>query len=151
MLQNSKCKLCGYRDETINHIISECSKLAQKEYKWYMHKPESVFENQTHKILRVFEIQTDHLIPARRPDLVIVNNNNNNKKGNLPNIKLWPPCGSLSENQRKWKERLARELKMLYNLKVTVILIVIGVPETILKGLIKGLEELEIGGRVETI
>ena len=31
--QNSKCKLCGDRDETINHIISECSKLAQKEYK----------------------------------------------------------------------------------------------------------------------
>ena len=24
--QNSRCKLCGERDETINHIISECSK-----------------------------------------------------------------------------------------------------------------------------
>ena len=31
--QNSKCKLSGDRDETINHILSECSKLAQKEYK----------------------------------------------------------------------------------------------------------------------
>ena len=31
--QNSKCRLCGDRDETINHIISECSKLVQKEYK----------------------------------------------------------------------------------------------------------------------
>ena len=31
--QNSKCWLCGDRDETINHIISECSKFAQKEYK----------------------------------------------------------------------------------------------------------------------
>ena len=31
--QNSKCRLCGDRDETINHIISECSKLAKKEYK----------------------------------------------------------------------------------------------------------------------
>ena len=62
--QNNKCRRCGDRDETINHIISECSKLAQKEYKtrhdcvgkvihwemgkkfkfdhtnkWYMHKP----------------------------------------------------------------------------------------------------------------
>ena len=27
--QKSKCRLCGDRDETINHIISECSKLAQ--------------------------------------------------------------------------------------------------------------------------
>ena len=33
MQQNSKCSLCSDRDETINHIMSECSKLAQKEYK----------------------------------------------------------------------------------------------------------------------
>ena len=33
MQQNSKCRLCGDRDEAINHIISECRKLAQKEYK----------------------------------------------------------------------------------------------------------------------
>ena len=31
--QNSKCGLCGDRDESINNIISEYSKLAQKEYK----------------------------------------------------------------------------------------------------------------------
>ena len=31
--QNNKCRLCGDKDETINHIIRECSKLAQKEYK----------------------------------------------------------------------------------------------------------------------
>ena len=32
MQQNSKCGLCGDREETINHIISKCSKLASKEY-----------------------------------------------------------------------------------------------------------------------
>ena len=26
--QNSKCRLCGDRDETINHIMSKCSKLS---------------------------------------------------------------------------------------------------------------------------
>ena len=31
-LQNSRCRLCGKRDETIIHIISESSKLALKEY-----------------------------------------------------------------------------------------------------------------------
>ena len=31
--QNSECWLWGDRDETFNHIISECSKLTQKEYK----------------------------------------------------------------------------------------------------------------------
>ena len=40
--------------------------------KWYMHKVESVQENELQKILRDFEIQIDHLISARRRDLVIV-------------------------------------------------------------------------------
>ena len=42
--------------------------------KWYKHNLESVLENETLKILWDFEIQTDHLISARRPDQVIVNN-----------------------------------------------------------------------------
>ena len=29
---NSKCRLCGDRDVTVNHIINKCSKMAQKEY-----------------------------------------------------------------------------------------------------------------------
>ena len=38
-----------------------------------MHNQESVVENETYKLLSDFEIQTDHLISTRRPDLVIVN------------------------------------------------------------------------------
>ena len=38
--------------------------------KWYMHNPTPVLENATHKLLWDFNIQTDHLIPARRPDLM---------------------------------------------------------------------------------
>ena len=97
--QNSKCRKCDGRNETINHIISNCTKLAQNECqtwqnrvekvihgelckkqkfdhstKWYMHKPESILENEMHKILWDFEIQTAHLIPARRPDLVLISN-----------------------------------------------------------------------------
>ena len=37
-----------------------------------MCNPESVLENEKHKIFWDFEIQTDHLISARRPELVIV-------------------------------------------------------------------------------
>ena len=37
-----------------------------------MHNWESTQENEMHKILRDFEIQTDHLISARRPDLMIL-------------------------------------------------------------------------------
>ena len=100
--QNSKCRLCGDRDKTINHIISECSKLAQKEYKarhdwvgkvvhWemcrkfqfdhtnklYMHNPAPVLENNTYKLLWDFNIQTETLIPARRPELIIINKKEN--------------------------------------------------------------------------
>ena len=36
-------------------------------------------------------------------------------------------------------------------MKVTIVPIVIGAFGTIIKGLLKGLEDLEVGGRVETI
>ena len=46
---------------------------------------------------------------------------------------------------------LARELKKLWNMKATIVPIVIGAFGTITKGLLKGLVDLEVGGRVETI
>ena len=39
-----------------------------------MHNPASVLENEAHKLLWDFEIQTDHLISARQPDLMIIIN-----------------------------------------------------------------------------
>ena len=104
MQQNSKCNLCGDRDETTNHIINECSKLAQdyrtrhdwvgkvihlelcKKFKfdhtnkWYIHKLAAVLENDTHKLLWDFDIQTDHLISARRPDLIIIKKKKKKKR-----------------------------------------------------------------------
>ena len=55
-----------------------------------------------------------------------------------------------SEKEDKYLD-LARELKKLWNMKVTILPIAIGALGTITKGLLKGLEDLEIGGRVETI
>ena len=46
---------------------------------------------------------------------------------------------------------LARELKKLWNMQVTIIPIVTGAFGTVTKGLLKGLEDLEVGGRVEAI
>ena len=60
--------------------------------KWYMYNPASVRENETHKLLRDFDVQADHLILARQPDLIIINNNNNNnnnKKEHLKNCGLY--------------------------------------------------------------
>ena len=38
-----------------------------------MHNPAPVLENNTHKLLWDFDIHTDYLISARRPDLIIIN------------------------------------------------------------------------------
>ena len=38
-----------------------------------MHNPESVSENEKYKLLWDFELHTDHLILARRTELVMVN------------------------------------------------------------------------------
>ena len=58
----------------------------------------------------------------------------------------------LKESEKKDKYLdLAREVKKLWNMKVTIIPIVIGAFGTVTKGLLKGLEDLEVGGRVETI
>ena len=174
--QNSKCRLCGDRDETINHIISECSKLAQREYKarhdwfgevihwemckkfkfhhtnkWYMHNPAPVLENDSHKLLWDFDIQTDHLFPARRPDLIIINKKKRTCK--IVDFALRADHRiKLKECEKKDKYLdLARELKKLWNMRVTIIPIVIGAFGTVAKGLLKGLEDLEVGGRIETI
>ena len=61
------------------------------------------------------------------------------------------------QTTKKKKERkkrdeyinLVRELKNLWNIKVTVIPIVIGALGIIPKGLVKGLENLEIRGQVD--
>ena len=38
-----------------------------------MHNSADILENATHKLLWDFEIQTDHLIPTRWPDLIKIN------------------------------------------------------------------------------
>ena len=68
--QSQLCRMCDKKSETISHIVSECEKLAHKEYKrghnvarivhwkfcgkynlkrsekWYEHAPEGAVENE---------------------------------------------------------------------------------------------------------
>ena len=154
--QNSKCRQCGDREETINHVISECSKLAQKEYKvrhdwvgklihwemcqkfkfdhankWYMHNLAPVLENDTHKLQWDFDIQTNQLISARRPDLIIIHKKRINKKKTCTIADFAVPADHRIK-LKEWEKRdkyidLAGEWKKLWNMKVTIIPIVIGV------------------------
>ena len=59
---------------------------------------------------------------------------------------------NLKECEKKDKYLdLAREFKNLWNMKVKIVPIVSCTLGTITKGLLKGLEDLEVDGRVETI
>ena len=110
-----------------------------------MHNPAPVLENDSHKLLWDFNIQTDHLIPARRLDLIIINKKRESAK--LADYGI-----NLKESEKKDKYLdLAREIKKLWNMKVTIVPIVVGALGTVNEGLLKGLEDMEIGGRVETI
>ena len=95
--KNTLCRLCKKADESIDHFVGGCSKLAQKEYKrrydnlgeivhwkltrkcnfeagykWYQHEPKGVLENEDYKNLCDFSIETDRVLGAWRPNLVIV-------------------------------------------------------------------------------
>ena len=146
--------LSGNRDERINHILSKSSNLAQEEYKtrddhtnkWYTPNQASVLENDTHKLLWDFDIQTDRLFSARRPK--------QKEKRTCKIVDFAYPADhkiKLKESEKDKYLGLARELKKIWNLKVKIIPMVIGVFGTVTKGLLKWLGNLEVRGRVENI
>ena len=148
---DSLCRMCRKVDESIDHIVSGCSKLAQKEYKrrhdnlgkivhwklarkcnfeagdkWYEHEPESVSENKDCRILWDYSIHTDHVIEARRPNLVVVDK----KERSCKIIDFAVRGDSRIEEKEKDKieeyQELGRELQKIWNVKVKIILLVVG-------------------------
>ena len=105
--------------------------------KCYVHKPASAKENETHKLLWDFDIQTDHLMSTRRPDLIIINKRRRTCK--IVDFAVTADHGvKLKECEKKDKYlNLAQELKkkkkkkQLSNMKVTFIPILIGALGTI--------------------
>ena len=85
------------------------------------------------------------------------NNNNKKKKKKKENSKI-SYFAVPADHRIKLKEcekdkylDLAREFKKLWNMKVTIIPIVIGAFGTVTKRLLNGLEDSEVSRRVETI
>ena len=91
------CRLCGKKCESVQHLVSGCEKLAQKEYKrrhgnvakkvhwdlckknrlehpekWYERVPEGAVENEEVKVLWDISIQYDNVIEVRRPDIILI-------------------------------------------------------------------------------
>ena len=165
--------MCKQADETVNHLLSECSKMAQKEFKrrhdwvgkkihweaclkygfdvkskWYEHEPETTMDNDVSTILWDFNIQTDHVIQARRPDLII----KDKVKNECLIVDFAIPYDSRVETKEFEKlekyQDLARELKKLWNMNVRIIPIVIGVLGTTPKDLRKRLKEIGIDTKI---
>ena len=149
--KDTLCRLCKKADESIDHVVSGCSKLAQKDYKrrhdnlgkivqwklarkcnfeagdkWYEHEPESVLEIEDYKILWDFSIQTDHVIEVQRPDLVVVDK----KRKTCKIIDFAVPGDSGIEEKEKEKiekyQDLRRELQKIWNVRVTIIPLAVG-------------------------
>jgi hypothetical protein len=100
-----KCRICGTEGETIEHIISSCTVLAQSEYKkrhdifakiihmnlavkfnllkdtqpHYIYKPESCLENDNYKLYFDRTVLTDIHIQHNRPDIIIITQTYNTK------------------------------------------------------------------------
>ena len=152
------CRLCGEREETISHVVTECKMLAQKQYrlwrhdrvgvvihwvmcqrfgfpfanKWYDHTPERVLQNEDVKILWDFSIQTDHKLDHNKPDISILDK----RKRECHIIDVACPFDTrVKEKEREKIEKyqdLKREIGRLWECrKVTVIPVVIGALGTI--------------------
>ena len=66
-----------------------------------MHKPAPVQKNNTRKLLWSFDMHTDHLITARRPDLIIINKKKKKKKKRkMKNCRLYCPGCPQNKTER---------------------------------------------------
>ncbi|KAJ3660258.1 hypothetical protein Zmor_004714 [Zophobas morio] len=102
-IKNDCCRLCKAKPETIQHIISSCSILAQTDYKarhdnaakiihkelatlmnliedttpYYTYIPSPFFENNKYKLYWDRTILTDLNITANRPDIILIKKHTN--------------------------------------------------------------------------
>ena len=108
------------------------------------HEPRSILENEDYNILYDFSIQTDHVIEARRPDLVVVDK----KERICKIIDFAVPGDSRMEGKEKDKlekyQDLGRGLQKIWNVNVKVIPLVVGFLGAIPKQLGNRLKQLGI-------
>ena len=87
---------------------------------------QKVLKNEDYKILWNFSIQTDHVIEARRPDLVV----DDKKERSCKIIDFAVPGDSRIEEKERDKiekfQDLGRELQKIWNVKVKIIPLVVG-------------------------
>lgn len=174
--ESALCRMCKTKDETVTHIISECSKLAQTDYKarhdkvagavhwsimkahglphtksWYEHRAEKVVENEEVKVLWDFNVYVDKYIEARRPDIIIVKKKE--KECVIIDIAVPGDVRTMVKEDEKIEkyQDLRREVSRLWGVRTTVVPIVIGALGTITEQLTSYLAMLGVTLSFETI
>ena len=171
--EKTKHRMCSRADETINHIVTECPKIAQKEYKrrhdcigwrinweicgangihvksnWYEHQREVVIENDSCKILWNFTVHTDHFITARRPEMIFIDKELN--KCQIIDFAI-PYDTRVDDKEVERIEKyldLARKLKKVWSMNVTVVPLVVGALGTPAKAIEKRLKNTGIETKI---
>ena len=114
--------------------------------KWYKQEPEKVVENDSWKIWDV-TIQTDHVIEARRPDVVIIDKTKNECKIIDPACPFDSRIEVREKHKMKGHNNLKRELKKIWDMPVRVITVVVGTFGTTPKKLKQQLSDIGIETR----
>ena len=148
--QDPRCRMCKGPDETITHLISGCAKLAGTSYterhnqvalivyramcrrfelpipsNWWEY-PEKVVENDQAKIIWDFQIQTDTMVGANQPDIVLINKPE--RKALIIDIAV-PADTNLRDKELEKITKyqpLCEELRRIWNVNTKVVPVVVG-------------------------
>ena len=175
---DSTCRVCGSAYETVAHIVTECQKLAQKEYKqvrhdnvakvihwklfekwvfeksdqWYTHKPERVLESEECKILWDFPMQTNKTLEHNRPDITVI------EEKTKKCLRIDPACPFDTRIEKKEEEKCSNYCELKYGIAkmwrmkdVEVIPLVIGALGTVTKQFEKWIQKLDLETTVEML
>ena len=116
--------------------------------KWYEHQPEAIIDNESCKILWDFTVQTDHFITAKKPEMIFIDK----KHHACQIIDFAIPYDTRVDDKEVEKIEkyldLARELKKVWNIKVIVVPLVVGVLGTPAKKLKKRLKTIGIEAKI---
>ena len=166
-----KCRLCGQKPETVPHIVSACSKIAQTSYhlrhdrmglrvywelckkygldhseKWYEEIPNDVRVSEDGKteIWWDKDVHTTEVVGANRPDLTLINHEE--KVWTFVDFAVpWDTNIETTETEKVEKYKpLASNIQKLHKVRTKTIPIVVGCLGTIPTNLVFSLQELDI-------
>jgi len=163
------CRLCGQHVESVDHILSSCSVIAQTHYKWrhdsvarlvhyelaklgglqvvdswWLHNPSPVMESSSMKLLWDFTIQTDRHLSHNRPDIVYISNRH--KTAFLIDVAI-PGDSRLAHKVNEKRDKytdLKIEVQRMWNMRAVVMPLVIGTLGSVSVCLAENLHTLNI-------